>query len=318
MCVNIRYCISLFGDNRDLRFSCADLGWRTFYLMGVIMIIYLNEIFDISKNEYEDWTICLNHANYEQVYSFEENSERLLEHISWKKRADQNTSFRNINTKYCLQFIRLDKDQKWEQWLFLGAYLNLGVNNFSDGHQTYDLKPIDRYSHFIERLIVEYKKKQGPKQAKINISNIETMPVITILEKKYIQVNKLFNGYDKISLPFQELKTIIKGNVDNWRVLLENVNGIYAITDSLTGKIYIGSTYGYNGIWQRWSFYVNTNGHGGDVVLKNLIELNPNYENNFTILEIFFNRDGNAPYILERENYWKKVFSTRTFGNNKN
>ena len=98
------------------------------------------------------------------------------------------------------------------------------------------------------------------------------------------------------------------------------INCIYAITDKLTGKVYIGSTYGYNGVWQRWSCYVNTNGHGGDVVLKALVEQNPNYGDNFvfTVIESFFNRDGNAPYILERENYWKKVFSTRTFGNNKN
>ena len=284
------------------------------------MPIFLNEIFQIAKDEYADWTICLNNANADQVYSFDVNKERLLEHISWKRHRGSTVSFRNIPTKYCLQFLRLDKDQKWEQWLFLGAYENCGVNEFEDGHQTYDLKPIDRFSHFIERLIIEYKRVQGPKQAKLNITNIETIPVVSILEKKYIQVNRPFEGYDKISLPFQELKTIINGNVDNWRILLENINCIYAITDSLTGKVYIGSTYGYNGVWQRWSAYVNTNGHGGDVVLKELIEHTPDYSKNFvfTIIESFFNRDGNAPYILERENYWKKVFSTRTFGNNKN
>lgn len=284
------------------------------------MSIYLNELIAISKTEYADWTICLNNANYEQVYSFDENKERLLEHISWKKGVEKAASFRNINTKYCLQFIRLDRDQKWEQWLFLGAYENNGVKTFPDGHETYDLKPIDRFSHFIERLIIAYKKKQGPKQAKIDISNIETIPVVSVLEKKYIQVNRPFEGYDKISLPFKELKSIINGNVDNWRILLENINCIYAITDTLTGKVYIGSTYNYNGVWQRWRVYVETNGHGNDVVLRELIERNPDYGNHFvfTIIESFFNRDGNVPYILERENYWKKVFATRTFGNNKN
>ena len=284
------------------------------------MVICLNEILQLKQEEYGDWTICLNNANAEQVYSFDENETRLLEHISWKRHRGSTTSFRNIYTKYCLQFIRLDKDQKYNQWLFLGAYENCGVNTFDDGHQTYNLKRIERFSHFIERLIIEYKKEQGPKQAKIDITNIETMPVVTVLEKKYIQVNRPFDGYDKISLPFKELKAIINGNVDNWRILLENINCIYAITDTITGKVYIGSTYGYSGVWQRWSVYVNTNGHGGDVVLKALIEGDPHYGNNFifTVIESFFNRDGNAPYILERENYWKKVFATRTFGNNKN
>lgn len=284
------------------------------------MAIYLNEILTLSQSEYPDWTICLNNANQQQIYSFDENRERLLEHISWKRHSGSNTSFRNISTKYCLQFIRLDKDQKWEQWLFLGAYENCGVKSFADGHQMYDLKLMDRFSHFVERLIVEYKKIQGPKQAKIKIENIETIPVVFVLEKKYIQVNKPFEGYDKISLSFKELKTIIKGNADNWRILLENINCVYAITDSLTGKVYIGSTYGYNGVWQRWSCYVDTNGHGGDVVLKDLIEKDTNYGNNFvfTVIECFFNRDGNASYILERETYWKQVFTTRIFGNNRN
>lgn len=284
------------------------------------MAIYLNEILTLSQSEYPDWTICLNNANQQQIYSFDENRERLLEHISWKRHSGSNTSFRNISTKYCLQFIRLDKDQKWEQWLFLGAYENCGVKSFADGHQMYDLKLMYRFSHFVERLIVEYKKIQGPKQAKIKIENIETIPVVSVLEKKYIQVNKPFEGYDKISLSFKELKTIIKGNADNWRILLENINCVYAITDSLTGKVYIGSTYGYNGVWQRWSCYVDTNGHGGDVVLKDLIEKDPNYGNNFvfTVIECFFNRDGNASYILERETYWKQVFTTRIFGNNRN
>lgn len=284
------------------------------------MAIYLNEILTLSQSEYPDWTICLNNSNQQQIYSFDENRERLLEHISWKRHSGSNTSFRNISTKYCLQFIRLDKDQKWEQWLFLGAYENCGVKSFADGHQMYDLKLMDRFSHFVERLIVEYKKIQGPKQAKIKIENIETIPVVSVLEKKYIQVNKPFEGYDKISLSFKELKTIIKGNADNWRILLENINCVYAITDSLTGKVYIGSTYGYNGVWQRWSCYVDTNGHGGDVVLKDLIEKDTNYGNNFvfTVIECFFNRDGNASYILERETYWKQVFTTRIFGNNRN
>lgn len=284
------------------------------------MPIYLNEILNIAKDDYADWTICLNNANREQVYSFEDNYERLLEHISWKRHPNSTTSFRNISTKYCLQFVRLDKDQKYDDWLFLGAYENCGVNTFDDGHQIYNLKPLDRFSHFIERLIVEYKKKQGPKQAKINISNIETIAVSSVLEKKYAQTNKQFDGYDKISLTFQDLKSIIRSNVDNWRILLENINCVYAITDKSTGKIYIGSTYGYSGVWQRWSAYVYSNGHGGDVVLKALIEQNPDYANNFvfTIIESFLNRDGNAEYIRHREDYWKEVFTTRTFGNNKN
>lgn len=284
------------------------------------MEIFLNEIFNIVANEYKNWTICLNNANEEGIYSFEENESRLLEHISWKKHRNSTTSFRNINTRYCLQFIRLDRDKKYNQWLFLGAFEICGVISFDDGHQVYDLKKMDLFNQYSERLIIEYSKKQGPKQAKIGIENIETIKVVSILEKKYVKTSQLFEGYHKVSLPFLELKKIIMSNVDNWRILLENVNCIYSIVDETNGKIYIGSTYNKNGTWSRWSEYVYTNGHGNDCELKQLVESQPDYAKNFrfSIIEVFLNKDDTSPYILERERYWKEVFRSKIFGYNDN
>lgn len=284
------------------------------------MEIFLNEIFNILANEYKDWTICLNNANEEGIYSFEENESRLLEHISWKRHGNSTISFRNIHTKYCLQFIRLDRDKKYNQWLFLGAFEICGVINYDDGHQVYDLRKMDLFKQYSERLIIEYSKKQGPKQAKIGIENIETIKVVSILEKKYVKTSSLFEGYHKVSLPFLELKKIVMGNVDNWRILLENINCIYSIVDETNGKIYIGSTYNKNGTWARWSEYVYTNGHGNDCELKQLVESQPDYAKNFrfSIIEVFFNKDDTSPYILERESYWKEVFRSRIFGYNDN
>ena len=280
----------------------------------------MNEIFNIVANEYKDWTICLNNANEEGIYSFEENESRLLEHISWKRHRNSTISFRNIHTKYCLQFIRLDRDKKYNQWLFLGAFEICGVINFDDGHQVYDLRKMDLFKQYSERLIIEYSKKQGPKQAKIGIENIETIKVVSILEKKYVKTSYLFEGYHKVSLPFLELKKIVMGNVDNWRILLENVNCIYSIVDETNGKIYIGSTYNKNGTWDRWSEYVYTNGHGNDCELKQLVESQPDYAKNFrfSIIEVFLNKDDTSPYILERERYWKEVFRSKIFGYNDN
>ena len=280
----------------------------------------MNEIFNIVANEYKDWTICLNNANEEGIYSFEENESRLLEHISWKRHRNSTISFRNIHTKYCLQFIRLDRDKKYNQWLFLGAFEICGVINFDDGHQVYDLRKMDLFKQYSERLIIEYSKKQGPKQAKIGIENIETIKVVSILEKKYVKTSYLFEGYHKVSLPFLELKKIVMGNVDNWRILLENVNCIYSIVDETNGKIYIGSTYNKNGTWDRWSEYVYTNGHGTDCELKQLVESQPDYAKNFrfSIIEVFLNKDDTSPYILERERYWKEVFRSKIFGYNDN
>jgi hypothetical protein len=48
------------------------------------------------------------------------------------------------------------------------------------------------------------------------------------------------------------------------------VKGIYLISDVKTGKRYIGSAYGDQGIWSRWCDYV-ASGHGGNVELCALV-----------------------------------------------
>lgn len=283
------------------------------------MEIKLNKILPIEESEYNNWSICLNNAPAEGIYSFDENHNRMLEHISWKKGADKNTSFRKIETQYCLQFIRLDKDLKLDNWLFLGAFENFGVIKHPDGHETYDLKPIDRFIEFRDKLIIYYKKKQGPKQAKIDINLIKNLDVVKILEKPYIKTDLKFDGYNNVTLPFYQLKRIVDANVDNWRELLSNINCVYVITDLSNGKLYIGSTYGFNGVWQRWSTYGNTKGSGHNKELDELIQKDPEYAYKnfqFTILESFFNVDGNKNYILEREKYWTRVFQTIPFGYN--
>lgn len=84
---------------------------------------------------------------------------------------------------------------------FLGAYENCGIQTFDDGHQIYTLRRIERYSHFIERLIIEYKKERGPKQAKISIENIETTPVVSILEKSTCKYTDLLTDTIKFLYP---------------------------------------------------------------------------------------------------------------------
>lgn len=233
-----------------------------------------------------------------------------MDHIFWHKTAGNKQAFRNIWTKYCLQFIRLDKDSKYDQWLFLGAFEVDGIITYECGHQIYNLKPIERFENFAEKLIVRYQKRQVPKQAKIPTFLIESIDVVRVLEKPYIKIDKKFEGYDHVFVSFKERKDIINSNVDNWRELLWNVNCVYVITDKSNGKLYIGSTYGKDGIWPRWSAYVNSNDTGGDKDLVNLIASDSDYAVHnfqFSILEVFLNQDSNSKMIREREKYWKHV-----------
>ena len=285
------------------------------------MDILLNEIINLTQEERKDYEICLNNAPWEGIYSFSDNEKRLLEHIGWKKSADKERSFRNLNTKYCLQFLRLDNIGATDQWLFLGAFENHGVYKKANGDEVHKLTRLERFSSFSEKLIIEYKKHQGDKQAKINIDYLDSLKVIKILEKVYVNVNKPFEGYDKVSLSYKELKALIEHNVTNWRELLSNIQCVYVITDTKTGKLYVGSTYGHAGTWQRWSCYISMQGTGGDVGLIELLKENPKRAEDFkfTILESFINNKLlDSKLILDREDYWKKALCTREHGYNHN
>ena len=101
------------------------------------------------------------------------------------------------------------------------------------------------------------------------------------------------------------------------------IKAVYVITDTKTGKLYIGSASGNSqGLWQRWECYADFKDlTGGNKEFEILVKENrENYiENNFkySILEIFDTKT-RKEYILERENYWKNVFETKKFGMNKN
>ena len=52
-----------------------------------------------------------------------------------------------------------------------------------------------------------------------------------------------------------------------WRDRISQWRGIYLITDISDGARYVGSAYGVDNLWQRWSEY-SISGHGGDALLK--------------------------------------------------
>ena len=148
------------------------------------------------------------------------------------------------------------------------------------------------------------------------------------IEKKNIEVFEVFpniasgkfNGYQNVSITHKELREIVSNNELSWKLALSSVKAIYVITDIKTGKLYIGSAYGREGLLNRWNKYV-TNLTGENKEFEALVkEKGEGYiPNNFkySILEIFDTKTKDD-YILERENYWKNVFETKKFGMNKN
>jgi hypothetical protein len=106
----------------------------------------------------------------------------------------------------------------------------------------------------------------------------------------------------------------------DWRAALSSVKGVYLISDTATGKRYVGSAYNDQGIWSRWSGYVVT-GHGGNVELRTLVS-DPTLEYcrrsfRFALLE-YRPSSASDEVILAREDYWKRILLSREHGLNRN
>ena len=151
------------------------------------------------------------------------------------------------------------------------------------------------------------------------------------IEKKNIEVFEVFpniasgkfNGYQNVSITHKELREIVSNNELSWKLALSYIKAVYVITDTKTGKLYIGSASGNSqGLWQRWECYADFKDlTGGNKEFEVLVkEKEKDYiKDNFkySILEIFDTKT-KQEYILERENYWKNVFETKKFGMNWN
>ena len=85
-----------------------------------------------------------------------------------------------------------------------------------------------------------------------------------------IYSGETFNGYDNVNLPFHRLSDIFAGKIlPTYYEALKKITGVYCLTDTNTGKLYIGSATGSEGVAQRWGNYLDSK-HGGN---KKLIEL---------------------------------------------
>jgi hypothetical protein len=139
------------------------------------------------------------------------------------------------------------------------------------------------------------------------------------LSREYQPVQ--FNGYENVHFSFPILLQILSSKkYEEYRNSLTQINGIYCLTDTYTGKLYIGSAYGDAGIAQRWDCYVATL-TGGNKSLKKLYEEKGDkyFKDNitFTLMEWF---DKRVPVrkVVERENYWKEALGSRKHGYNNN
>ena len=116
------------------------------------------------------------------------------------------------------------------------------------------------------------------------------------------------------------IRETVKNNYTDWRKALSAVKGVYLINDTNTGKLYIGSAYGEDGLWGRWSEYVATDGHGGNKALKALIAADGMYAYKhfqFSIL-MLLPKTVTPDEAIRKEQLFKRKLGTNSFGLNNN
>lgn len=177
---------------------------------------------------------------------------------------------------------------------------------------------LDEYKKYFGRIIITYHKEHQTQCCYYN--NIyDRLTLNQILPTQFDGED--FPGYDKVRLTYSQLETIIHRNKKDWIAALTNQKAVYLITDTFTGKLYVGSATSENGmLLQRWQNYI-CNGHGGNIGLIELVnEKSFDYVKKYfqySILENY-NAKVDDKIILERESWWKETLGSRQFGYNKN
>ena len=238
----------------------------------------------------------LRHSNgeYDVNYLYKNDKQGFLDYT----RKQKKNKFQN--DKYVVVFIQ-DLEGGENEGRFFGVYEILGIEKEEDGCDFYDIEEKDGFDDLKGKIVVAW---GGASTVFIQDFKIE---------KEVIKMNDNFwdrelISYNDIILNFLDLKEIVDRENQKWKDKLSLVYGIYLITDLKTGSLYVGSACGKNGIWGRWEEYIKTNGAGGNMKLKDLIEKDNEYAKNFqfSILKIL------PPIkkelvLLEEQNFKKKL-----------
>ena len=117
----------------------------------------------------------------------------------------------------------------------------------------YAVKLSDDGAGFIGRL--KLRSSYRLRATRVNFENhYADLEVQEILCEAYS--GRSFPGFEDIDLSFEELEALVRNSRPDWKAALASIKGIYLISDIRTGKRYVGSAYGDQGIWSRWSNYV--------------------------------------------------------------
>lgn len=204
------------------------------------------------------------------------------------------------------------------------TYENRGevVSERTATNRFWDLQPADFLMSLAGRMVVEW---DIPRVWHRRGTAATKMPVIEIADRDRVP----FPGFDSVLLSYQALVEMLSEHqrYRDWHVALAEVQGIYLITDSLSGHHYVGKATGTERILGRWRNYAH-DGHGGNRALRELLSSvgsdGASAEGAdrarhfvFSLLRVF--GPSTAPSVVDdAETHYKKALLTRDFGLNRN
>ena len=198
-----------------------------------------------------------------------------------------------------------------QEWLFVGVYKVLSKKKAPDGF-LYTTRLLPNQQELIGRVVVHHVRTRN--SYILNKPTIQ-LPIVEIRQEKMTM--QAFPGYNAIVLTHSSLQNVTDQRIASWHGPLACVKGIYLITDTKSGKHYVGSATGSGGIWKRWCDYAKS-GHGGNKELRALLKKRgAKYAEwfQYSVLEIA-DTHASRDEILIRESYWMEVLRTRKFGLN--
>ena len=177
------------------------------------------------------------------------------------------------------------------------------------------LEKVKEFEKFENRVVIDWVVPRGWYNT---YGKVKDKEVIKILPYNFVDE---FPGLMKIRINSKELRTIINNHQahSKWYESLTRLQAVYMILDKKSGNQYIGTTYGQNGLWQRWESYAKGDFTGGNKELIELKENDSNFHDNFqySILEVL-SKNASQKECIDAECLWKEKLGTRTFGLNKN
>ena len=275
------------------------------------MDLKLNDLLQLSDEELENTKVRFNQHNGKNnpIEEFKKNPDGLKH---WNYYNSQRYKVGQLS----IGLVKMGSDE----WLLFTIGRITGIKdipfNSGMGYEVDELK--DLYDKFFGRVIIKYHKTMQSQ-----FPNAKTVMNDLIVKEILPDVFSGFDfpGYDNVSLTYEQLETIVKGNYPSYKNALENQQAVYVLTDTNTGKLYVGSATSKNTmLLSRWQGYIDTF-HNGNQALKKLFQQKgaEYFKKHFkySIIENF-NSKVDSEYILKRESYWKEVLDTRRHGYNEN